>query len=382
MRRVYIPRVDLEVDALKNLGRAFLLLTAGLLSGLALVASAAGTTAAHGKRVRHLQVGVAALAMDGDRIAYDAASKIATKPAANKVLVWNVRTGKTVKVSGKMTAAADTSDLGAGVFGLAIAGSRVAWLVNKGSQTEGDDYLFTSSLLRPRERQVASVMRTGSACPGFGSRCAGKWLGGLVGSGSFLAVNRWTTDGNGAVTTGELDVLSGSTLAKVATGTDTVQAAVADGGRVAVLLRANRNVALYSAAGKLVLTVDTPPSAGAVALQGERLVVATRTQQLLVYDARSGSFRKTLPARGQANNPRNLDIQGNIAIYTTGNAGELHAVNLSTGKDRVIAKPHGGVVLAQIDRTGLAYAGNGFGTNYGKGTLVFEPLSRLKAAVG
>jgi hypothetical protein len=363
-----------------RLGRVSLL-GAGLLSSLALVASAAGTTSAQSQK-KHLQVAVAALAIDGDRIAYDASSKIVANPAPNKVLVWNVRTGKTVKVSGKKTAAADGSSTGAGVFQLAIAGSRVAWLMNEGGNSEGDDYLFTSSLTNPKEHQVASEIRSGDACGGGSQgRCAGQWLGGLVGSGSFLAANRWTTDGDGAVTAGELDLLSGSKLKKVATGTDTVEAAVANGRRVAVLLRADRTVALYSAAGKLLLTVHTPPSAEAVALQGEHLVVGTKTQQLLVYDARTGSLRKSLAARGEANNPRNLDVQGNIAVYTTGNAGELHAVNLSTGKDRVIAKPHGGVVLAQIDSAGLAYAGNGSGTNYGKGTLVFLPFAKVKAAV-
>lgn len=365
-----------------RLGRALLLLGAGVLSSLALVASATGTTSAHGQK-KHLQVAVAALAMEGNRIAYDASSRLSTKPnAANKVLVWNVRTGKTVKVSGKKTAAADSSSTGSGVFQLAIAGSRVAWLMNEGGNLEGDDYLFTSSLTHPKEHQVASEIRSGDACAGRSQgRCAGQWLGGLVGSGSLLAVNRWTTDGNGAVTAGELDALGGSKLEKVATGTGTVEAAVADGGRVAVLLRADRTVALYSAVGKLLLTVHTPPSAEAVGLQGERLVVGTKTQQLLLYDARTGSLRKSLAAGGEGTPPRNLDVQGNIAIYTTGNAGELHAVNLSTGKDRVIAKPHGGVVLAQIDRTGLAYAGNGSGTNYGKGTLVFMPLARVTAAV-
>ena len=368
-----------------RLGRVSLLLGAGLSSSLALVASAAGTTAAHGKQVRHLQVGVAALALDGNRIAYDASSKSGAKPAANKVLVWNVRTGKTVKVSGKKTAAADSSSTGAGVFQLAIAGSRVTWLMNEGGNSEGDDYLFTSSLTNPKEHQVASEIRSGDACGGRSQgRCAGQWLGGLVGSGSFLAANRWTTDANGAITAGELDLLSGSTLEEVATGAGTVETAAADGGRVAVL-RADGTVALYSAAGELLLTVHTPPNTQTVALQGKRLLVGTKTRQLLLYDARTGSLRKTLTAHstltapGKA--PRNLDLQGKIAIYTTGNAGELHAVNLWTGKDRVIAKPHGGVDLAHIDSTGLAYAGNGFGTDYGKGTLVFLPFAKVEAAV-
>lgn len=367
-----------------KLGRAFLVLAAGLLAGLALVTSAAGTTSAQRSKVRHLQQPVSALALDGERVAYDLGSRDITKPnAVNKVLVWNVRTGKTVKVSGKKTAAADTSSTGAGVFQLAIAGSRVAWLMNVGGNLEGDDYLFTSSLTNPKEHRVASEIRTGGdGCAGRDDRCAGKWLGGLVGSGNLIAVNRWTTDADSTVTASELDVLSGSKLKKVATGTDTVQAAAADDGRVAVLLHADRSVALYSAAGKLLRTVDTPPSADAAALQGERLVVATKNQQLLVYDARTGSLRKTLPAHGKANNPKNLDVQGKIATYTTGNVGELHAVNLSTGKDRVIAKPRGGVIYAQIDRAGLAYVGNGSGTNFGKATLVFKPLALIKAAVG
>lgn len=372
---------------MKKLGRAFLVLAAGLPASLALAASAAGTTAAQSPKVRHLHVPVAALALDGARIAYDASAQNVTTPhATNKVLVWDVRTGKTTKVSGRTTAGANGTSTGAGVFQLALAGSRVAWLVNEGGNLEGDDWLFTSSLTNPRERKVTYVMRSGDRCPGRASNgCAGSWLGGLVGSGNLIAMNRWTTDGTGAVTAGELDVLSGSRLKKVATGSDTVQAAVADGGRVAVL-RADATVALYSAAGKLLLTVHTPPNTQTVALQGKSLVVGTKTRQLELYNAHTGSLRKTLTAHstltapGKA--PRNLDVQGSIAVYTTGNAGELHAVNLSTGKDRVIAKPHGGVVLAQIDRAGLAYAGNGFGTNYGKGTLVFMPLARVAAAVG
>jgi hypothetical protein len=364
-----------------KLGRAFLLLAAGLLSGLALVASAAGTTTTTGTKVRHLQVSVAVLAVQGDRVAYDASSWLDAKPAPNKVFVWNVRTGTTIKISGGKTAAADTSSTGAGVFQLALAGSRVAWLMNEGGNLEGDDYLFTSSLTKPKERLVASEIRQGTFCPGRSTgSCAGKWLGGLVGSGNLIAANRWTTDATGGVTAGELDLLSGTQLKRIATGANTVQAAVADGKQVAVL-PADGSVALYSTAGKPLLKVDTPPNTVAVALQGKSLVVATKTRQLELYDAQTGALRRTLSAGG-SKQPRNLDVQGNIAIYTTGTSGELHAVNLSSGKDRTFAEPHGGVYLAQMDAAGLVYTDNGYGRNFGKGTLVFVPLTRLEAAVG
>ena len=136
-----------------KLQQAFLVLSAGTLSSLALVASAAGTTANLGTKVRHLQQPVGALASDGDRVAYDLSSRNATQPnAVNKVLVWNVRTGKTVRVSGKRTAVADDTSTGAGVFQLTIAGSRVAWLANEGGNLESTDYIFDSSVTRPKER--------------------------------------------------------------------------------------------------------------------------------------------------------------------------------------------------------------------------------------
>ena len=363
---------------MKELGRAFLVLAAGLLSGLALVASAAGTTATQRRMVRHLQVGVAALAIDGDRVAYDASSRLLAKPAANRVLVWNVRTGKTVRVSGKVTAGADGTSTGAGVFQLALAGSRVAWLVNEGGNLEGDDYLFTSSTAKPREHQVASAIRTGTFCPGrSASSCAGQWLGGLVGSGNVIAANRWTTDALGGVTAGELDILSGTKLKRVATGANTVQAAVADAGRIAVL-RADGTVGLYSAAGKLLRTVNTPPDTSAVALGGKSLVAVTKSRQLVLYNAHTGSLRKTLPVHG-INQPRNLDLQGDIAIYSVGSA--LHAVNLSSGKDRVVEELRGGPLLAQIDGAGLVYASNRNG--YRNGTkLGFAPFTQIAAAVG
>jgi hypothetical protein len=96
---------------MKKLRRALLVLLAGLLSCLALVASAAGTTATSSATVvRHLRVSVAALDIEGSRIAYDASAKYFTNPrATDRVLVWNLRTGKTVTVSGTKTAGADGS---------------------------------------------------------------------------------------------------------------------------------------------------------------------------------------------------------------------------------------------------------------------------------
>jgi hypothetical protein len=358
---------------MRNPRRTSLVLAVGA-AGLALVAGAAGKTPS-GAKVRHVQGPIEALALDGSRIAYDVGARYATKPhAVNKVLVWNVHTGKTIKVSGKHTAGADSTSTGAGVFELAIAGSRVAWIINEGGNTEGDDYLFASSLTKPKEQHVATELRFGDNCSGRNqSLCAGQWLGGLVGSGNLIALNCWTTDGSGLVTDGELDVLSGTKLRQVATGTDTVEATSADGGRVAVL-RSDGTVALYSSAGSLLRTVS-PSSAEEVALSGHNLVVLTRTRTLELYNTQTGNRRKTLSVHG--NKPGNLDVQGKVAIYTTGSS--VHAVNLSSRKDRVIGTLRGGVELARIDSAGVTYTSSRFSP---KGaTLVFLPLKQVAAAV-
>lgn len=341
-------------------------------AALALVATAAGRASASRAVVRHVKGRIEALAIDGSRIAYDVSPQSVANQ--NKVLVWNVGTQKTIKVSGNKTRHADNTSTGSGVFELAIAGPRVAWIVNQGGNTEGDDYLYASSMKKPKERHVATEVRFGDNCAGRSqSNCAGHWLGGLVGSGSMIALNRWTTDDSGSVSDGELDVLSGTKLKQVAGGTGTVEAAAADGGRV-VVLRSDGTVGLYSSAGQLLRTV-TPSSAEEVALSGHNLVVLTNTRTLEYYNTQTGNRRKTLSVQG--NKPGNLDVQGKIAIYTTGS--KVHAVNLSSRKDHVIGTLRGGVELARIGAAGVAYTSSRYFPN--GATLVFLPFARVRAAV-
>jgi hypothetical protein len=359
---------------MKGLGRAFLVLVAGSLSSLALVASAAGTTAVHSPKVRHVHGTVKALAMDGNRIAYG------LEPAStqNRIVVWNVRTGRSTKVSGPQTAQTGDSSTGSGLFGLAIAGTRVAWLANVGGNTEGDDYLFASSVTHPKEHKVASVQRTGDACsggpPSVNPGCAGDWLLGLVGSGKVIALDRWTTAPPPEVTDSASLNRLGKKLKPIATGAPPFLPLDVDAGRIAVL-RSLQDIGLYSSSGKLLRTISTSSVAGA-ALSGRNLVVLTATRTLELYSTKTGALKKTFAARG-TKAPRNLAVQGNVAIYTTGSA--VHAVNLSSGKDRVVAEHRGGPLFAAIDGAGLAYGGNGYGN--AKATLVFVPFARIAAEV-
>src|SRR5919197_4530895 len=141
-------------------------------------------------KIKNTNGWIQAIDMDGPRLAYDVKS-----PGCNKLFVWNVRTDGGARVSGNRTCAADSTSTGAGVRELAVAGLRIAWIVNLGGNTESSDYLYTASLPRPKEALLASAMRMGDV----DAVLTGGLLGGLVGDAGLLAVNTWRPNAAGEV---------------------------------------------------------------------------------------------------------------------------------------------------------------------------------------
>lgn len=362
---------------MKKLSRVGLVLVAGV-SAVALVASAAGAPALGTKTIDpHGLVG--ALALDGSRVAY----------APGAVFVWNLKTGKTVKVSGRQTLA----DGGGGVE-VAIAASQVAWYENSFGNLESDDYLFSSSLVKPKERLVATERRMGETCGAAAGgglwppSCAGKGLGGVVASGKRILVNRWTADATGSVTKAGLYALSGTKFKPVALGTLTAKAVAADSKRVAVL-RTDGSLGLYSSTGKPLVSVRPSAQVEKVALSGHNLVVLEAKGKLALYDAGTGALRKTFTLHGNPDRllQQALSVQGKIAVYavparynTSGgfvSESAIRVLNLSTGKDRSLARVPGQSSLTRINSFGLvySYSSNGFVHN----RLVFIPFKQVAA---
>lgn len=340
---------------------------------LAIAAVVAGAAAsASGVKIRSAGGPVNALAMNGYRAAYDVGNPRVSHGTGNKVVVWDVRTGKGTVVSGRTTNAADITSTGRGVTGVAIAGPRVAWIVNGGGNTESDDYLCLSTVTRPHERKISTAMRTGPDP----YQLQGNWIGHLVGSANVLAVNRWTTGRDGTITRAGLDIIGTLGLKRAASGAATLAAGSAYGSRIAIV-RSNGTVGIYSTGGRLLLSV-TPPSVREVALTGTYLVTLTKARTLEVYDAARGTHRKTLRTRGAAL-PANLDVSNGVAVYTAGR--ELHGASLTTGKDRVLATMSRGIKFAQLEPAGAVYAGNVFSRGRTLGTLTFVPFARVAAAL-
>lgn len=329
-----------------------------------------------------------ALALNGSRAAF------ANGP---RITVWNVRTGTTAKLS-------TLEDSGS--TELAIAGSQVAWVNHTGGNLEGDDYLYAASLLTRKERRVLGEVRSGAQCGagrgGHQPACAGIWLGGVVGSGNRILVNRWTTDTSGVVSHAGLYALEGSRLEPVATGPEAVEAVAADSQRVAVLqwrwYPAGKTIRVYSSAGRRLSRL-TPKGRLEIAVGGRNLAVLESAGKLAVYDADTGALRRTfnlhakeLPKNKRPyGNPRWLQalaVQGNIAVYSKPvrytpegipRTSAIHALNLSSGRDRVIGRSAGQIPLARMDSVGLVYATEAEG--YARNSVVFLPFAQVAAAV-
>lgn len=219
-----------------------------------------------------------------------------------------------------------------------------------------------------------SQLRGDSAIPA-GVR-AEPWIGNLVGSGNTLAVNRWTTDKNGAVMSSGVDVIAGNRLRRLVSSRKAILSQAADSGRIAVLY-GDSTVELYNTNGTRLRTVRST-SAKEIALRGDNLVVLTEARTLELYHARTGAFVRSWPVQALA--PGELDTYGGVAIYVahprfTLQSFKVRAVNLKTGKDVVVASGNWQLrQSAELEPGGLLYARD-------RHNLVLLPFKQVLAAV-
>ena len=325
---------------------------------LALPAQAAGP------RVKNTKGAIESLAMDGPRVAY----AVAGGSGCTKVFVWNVRSEGAAVVSGPKTCNADNSSTGAGVREVAVAGLRVAWIVNQGGNTESIDYLYTATLGGAKERLVATAFRSGDV----DGTLTGAWMNHLVGAGGDIALNRLTTDSAETITQASLQRLD-SGLVTVALRPASLYTASVDLGRVAVL-RTDQKVAVYDVhSRRLVLTI-APSSAKEVALGKDYAVVLTRTKTLEVYNSHTGALLRTWPVAAGASR---LDVHSGIAVYAVGRT--VFAIRLTDGRDAPIATAPRAIEGLEIEAPGIVYAYNTFRALNEVGNLGYVPLTQANA---
>jgi hypothetical protein len=346
--------------------RAFLVVA--LAAALVLVPVSAGSVAG-GPRVKTTKRTIESIGMDGPIVAYD----LKAGSGCNQVYVWNVNTNGGKVVSGNGTCEADSTSTGGGVTEIAVGGKRIAWITNEGGNTESDDDLYTSTLPKPKEKHLASAMRTGD----IDGQLDGQWIVGVVGDGDLLAVSTYTTEGDN-VSDEALRVIGPFGLRTIARGTGTTDSAAAGSGRIAVV-RDDGNVALFSAVGKL-LHVYATKGASDAALTQHRLLAIT-DKGLQVFD--TGPAGKPIATWKAPVNAVGLDAEGDIAVYSQycRNADacgrNVYAVRVSTGKTVLLARASTDIEGLEIEPAGVVYA-----YNTSKGHLVLRSTAQVEAALG
>jgi hypothetical protein len=220
----------------------------------------------------------------------------------------------------------------------------------------------------------------------------GTWIGGLAGSGSLLAVNRWSTNAAGTVTTGKLlRVRRG--LSKIASGTQTITARSVDSGRIAVI-RDGGDVAVYSRRGQIVRTFSPGPLRD-VTLEKTRLLVLTQANKLQIYGLKTGKLLHAWHAKGKWAKPgrigseTRLGAYKNVSVYSSRN--KIYALNLSTGKNRLlVTAPRTLEPLRNprprlaIEKPGVVYAYDTFNRKSLSvhGHVAFLRMAKVRAKVG
>jgi hypothetical protein len=309
-------------------------------------------------RVKNTKGDIESIAMDGPRVAYAVKSDTCTK-----VIVLNVITRAAAVASGPKTCDADNSSTGAGVREIALAGLRLAWIVNQGGNSESNDYLYTATLGGQKERLVSSAFRSGDV----DGTLTGAWLNHLVGSGDRMAVNRFTTDAEGTITQASLQRLEAG-LSTLALGTPSLYASSLDLHRVAVL-RPDQKVAIYDTETRRLLLTVAPSSAREIALRKDYLVVLTRTKTLEVYNSHTGVRLRTWPVAAGASR---LDVHSGIAVYAVWRT--VFEVRLTDGRDAPLATASRAIEGLEIEAPGVVYAYNTFKGLQDVGNLAFVPL--------
>ncbi len=309
---------------------------------------------------------VGPVALDGRYAAYSIVrDSMKGCPFGARVYRLDLATGRSTPASGHAMCSLDQTSTGSGLFRLATAGNRVAWLVNEGGNTESGELLFSSTATAGRDTILARSGRTGPDL----ETLTGTTIGGLVSDGTRISYSTWTVTKGTAGAPGALDRLPGPK--QIASDPAAVVDASADAGRVAVL-RADGSVAIFGIAGQTLQTVAPPPTR-AIALSGDLLAVLTSARTVLVYDRTSGALLHTWPIAAGATS---LDASKGIAVYAAPH--NVHLLDLTTGDDVTVAAPARAQISgARIDVAGALYGEN---TRTG-GKVVFIPSRRWRRAL-
>ena len=342
---------------------------------------------------------VSELAADGGRVAILLRTKTGSC-ARDRVAVWAPGTRTFVPIGA--SACVDSTSTGAGLYGVALAATRVAYVQFAGGNTR-ELQLRLATLAHPRAATVASAS--------FGlDQEQGTLFGRLAGDGTLLAFDWWSEcapcaraapvaprssvfrlvpSGGSACPNAGLGALP--RCRPIASVAGALRLLAVGGGLVAT--RAEDDVAVRALDGTAVWSgAFAGLRAARIDVRVLLVLVRKGTQtSLSAVDLASGrpSGPWRLPAAPSAGDGvcaepsgcrtaalRLEDFQAGIAVYTLG--GAVHLLRLSDGRDVAIRPPGLGPVHAQLEPSGLFYSYRAAGSP-GRGRVAFMPLAAVLA---
>jgi hypothetical protein len=362
---------------------------AGLSLALLVLSAQAGAGKPRPSKVKKSDKAILTLAMDGPRVAYMWRDQ--------RVAVWNVTTGATSTIKGEYSSPGGPIPTDQPTGEVAIAGKRVAFITRfvTGDRGATQERLYTAPL-GGSARQIGTLTNHLTSAPGYPGFMTGDWIAGVVGSGKALAVSTWTSD-NSVSSDERLSLITPKRLRTIATGPGAIVAESAAGGRIAVFrstlawpatdfgpATTAPTVGVYSADGTLLREI-TPSSAKEIAFSGKRLVVLTKENTFEVYKWTTGEREHTWrPIPIYAPYPLeggHLVVYGKLAVYAVNPIHwyrKLHLLDVTTGKDVVIAIPSGSWTRdTALGLKGLVYIDNTCYRRHWHGKLVFVPMAKL-----
>jgi hypothetical protein len=346
---------------------------------------------------------VSELAADGGRVAI--LLRTTTGDCTrDRVAIWGP-VGRTFVPIGASACTASTST-GAGLYGVALAGTSVAYVQFAGGNVR-ELRLRLATLARPRPVTVASAA--------FGvDQGSGTFIGRIVGDRSLLAFDWWSLcapcaaatpvaprstvwrlvpSGSACPGAGGLGALPRCRLVRETTGP--LRLLAVGGGRVA-MTAGDRGVEVRSTDGTPLYAGVFPGAMRAARIDGGVLVVLTRSgmeNSLWAVDTNTADGRLTGPwslppsrSSGDAvcGDPsgcrlaalRLEDFQSGIAVYVAGR--DVHLLRLSDKRDVRIRAPGPAPVHAQLEPSGLSYSYRA-AASPGRGRVAFVPMAAVLA---
>jgi hypothetical protein len=364
------------VRSFRNHAMGTLLAVAAL--GTMLVASVAvGADSAATPRTLATRGPVIALAADGDRVALvvRSSSRDPSNDPCTGVVVWEPIRRRVVRLQRPRC----NWGTGRGTEGVALAGTRAAWLNTDGGNTR-ETFVVTATLARPSPVTVAWILSDSGGQSGAFAREPvgdGTLLAFTVdrlcdrdgevngrpedqcrpGLGYVLEATVWRVAGRGSC-----PVSSVRRCSRVAETDSELSVLAVDAGRIAV--RTENRLRLLSARGAVLEEFDL--RARAAALSGNRLAVRT-TDAVEVYDTDSGQRTARFAA---ARHLRLEDLDREVLVTALGRTVTLRRL----GNGRTTTIRAGGIAHAQLERPGLFVAG-------GRG-VTFMPMRDVLRRLG